>query len=164
MTLGTSLRIEEATEKDVPLILQFIKDLAQYEKELARVTATEERLRASLFGSRHYASALIAYIDAEPAAFAIYFFSYASFTASPNLYLEDLFVHPKFRGFGVGKDLLAFLARRAIEHGCARMEWSVLNWNASAIGFYKSLGAEPVRKWTVFHLPAKALRQLAELA
>lgn len=164
MTRRTPLRIEEATEKDVLLVLNFIRDLAEYEKELARVTATEEILRQSLFGPRPYAEALIAFIDNEPAAFAIYFFSYSSFTALPNLYLEDIFVRPNFRGLGIGKELLAFLARRAVERSCGRMEWSVLNWNESAIRFYETLGAEPVRDWTVFHLAEDAMKKLASLA
>lgn len=161
MKARTPLHVEDATEKDVPLILHFIRDLAEYEKELSRVTATEEALRASLFGARPYADALIGYIDRQPAAFAIYFFSYSSFTGLPNLYLEDIFVRPNFRGLGVGKELLAFLARRAIERSCGRLEWSVLNWNESAIGFYKTLGAEPVREWTVFHLADDAMKRLA---
>jgi GNAT superfamily N-acetyltransferase len=158
------LRIEEAREKDIPLILQFIRELADYEKELVRVTATEEILRTTLFGPAPYAQSAIGYVGEEPAAFAIYFFSYSSFTGLPSLYLEDIFVRPTFRGFGVGKKLLAFLARRAREHGCGRMEWSVLNWNQPAIGFYKRLGAAPVRDWTVFHLAKEDMEDLASFA
>lgn len=156
------LRVEEAREKDVPLILQFIRELAEYEKELVRVTATEEILRTTLFGPEPYAQTVIGYVGEGPAAFAIYFFSYSSFTGLPSLYLEDIFVRPAFRGFGVGKKLLAFLARRAQEHGCGRMEWSVLNWNMPAIGFYEKLGAAPVRDWTVFHLAKEDMEQLAK--
>ena len=158
------LRIEEAREKDVPLILQFIRELAEYEKELVRVTATEEILRTTLFGPAPYAQSAIGFVGEEPAAFAIYFFSYSSFTGLPSLYLEDIFVRPSFRRLGVGKKLLAFLARRAGEHGCGRMEWSVLNWNQSAIGFYEKLGAAPVRDWTVFHLAKEVMENLARLA
>lgn len=158
------LRIEEAREKDVPLILQFIRELADYEKELVRVTATEEILRTTLFGPAPYAQSAIGFVGEEPAAFAIYFFSYSSFTGLPSLYLEDIFVRPTFRGFDVGKKLLAFLARRAQEHGCGRMEWSVLNWNEPAIGFYKKLGAAPVRDWTVFHLAKEDMEDLARFA
>ena len=161
MTARAPLRIEEAREKDVPLILQFIRQLAEYEKELARVTATEEILRTTLFGPKPYAEAVIVYVGDEPAAFAIYFFSYSSFTGLPNLYLEDIFVRPNFRGLGVGKELLAFLARRAGERGCGRMEWAVLNWNESAIGFYEKLGAEPVRDWTIFNLAKEEMERLA---
>jgi len=164
MTDRAPLRIEEAREKDVPLILQFIRELAEYEKELGRVTATEEVLRATLFGPEPYAKTALVYVGEEPAAFAIYFFSYSSFPGVPSLYLEDIFVRPPYRGLGVGKKLLAFLARRAGEHGCGRMEWSVLNWNASAIGFYEKLGAAPVRDWTVFHLAKEEMEEIAKLA
>ena len=155
------LRIEAATEQDVPLILAFIRELADYERALDRVTATEETVRASLFGPKACAEAVIVYEDDVPVAFAIYFFSYASFTGLPNLYLEDILVRPAWRGSGVGRCLFAFLARRASERGCGRMEWSVLNWNAPAIGFYEKLGAQPVRDWTVFHLNKDELEKLA---
>lgn len=161
MTARPPLRIREATQEDVPLILNFIRELAEYEQALDRVSATEEILRATLFGLKRYADALIAYIDKEPAAFAIYFFSYSSFTGLPNLYLEDIFVRAAYRRLGVGKDLLAFLVRRAKEQGCGRLEWSVLNWNKSAIGFYEKLGAEPVLDWTVFHLADDEMDELA---
>ena len=167
LTMSTGLpplRIEEAREKDVSLILQFIRELAEYEKELARVTATQEILRATLFGPEPYAKTAIVYVGEEPAAFAIYFFSYSSFSGVPGLYLEDIFVRPAFRGLGVGKELFTFLARRAGERGCGRMEWSVLNWNESAIGFYEKLGAAPVSDWTVFHLAKEEMEELAKLA
>jgi GNAT superfamily N-acetyltransferase len=159
--MSDRLRIEAAAEVDVPLILTFIRELATYERALDRVTATEENLRASLFGPEPYAESVIAYEDDAPVAFAIYFFSYASFTGRPNLYLEDIFVRPASRGSGVGRRLFAFLARRASERGCGRMEWAVLNWNAPAIGFYENLGAEPVRDWTVFHLNKDEMEKLA---
>lgn len=167
LTMSTrlpSLRIEEAGEKDVSLILQFIRELAEYEKELARATATQEILRATLFGPEPYVKTAIVYVGEEPAAFAIYYFSYSSFSGLPGLYLEDIFVRPAFRGLGVGKELFTFLARRAGERGCGRMEWSVLNWNESAIGFYEKLGAAPVSDWTVFHLAKKEMEELAKLA
>ena len=159
-----SLRIEEAGEKDVSLILQFIRELAEYEKELVRVTATQEILRATLFGPKPYAKTAIVYVGEEPAAFAIYYFSYSSFSGLPGLYLEDIFVRPAFRRLGVGKELFTFLARRAGERGCGRMEWSVLNWNESAIGFYEKLGAAPVNDWTVFHLAKEDMEELAKPA
>lgn len=154
------LRIEPATENDVPLILAFIRDLAEYERALDRVTATEETLRASLFGPEPRAESVIVYENDAPVAFAIYFLSFSSFSGLPNLYLEDIFVRPASRGSGVGRQLFAFLARRARERGCGRMEWSVLNWNP-AIAFYEKLGAEPVRDWTVFHLNKDELEKLA---
>jgi len=161
MTKQALSRIEDATEKDVPLILQFIRELAEYERGADRVSATEDVLRSTLFGSRQTAHAVIAYRGQEAVAFAIYFFSYSSFSGLPNLYLEDIFVRPAHRGLGLGSELFAFLARRAGERGCGRMEWSVLNWNESAIGFYRRLGAEPVSDWTVFHLAKEDLERLA---
>ncbi len=160
MITRAPLRIKQATEGDVPLILRFIRELAQHEKALDRVSATEEGLRATLFGPRPYAEAVIAYEDHEAIAFAIYFFSYTSFSALPGLYLEDIFVRPAARGLGVGRQLFAFLAQRAIDRNCARMEWSVLNWNQQAIRFYEKLSAEPVQDWTVFHLSREKLAQL----
>lgn len=155
------LRIKQATKEDVPLILTFIRELAQHERALDRVSATEEGLLVTLFGPRPYAEAVIAYKNDEPVAFALYFFSYTSFSALPGLYLEDIFVRPATRGLGVGRQLFAFLAQRAIERNCARMEWSVLNWNEPAIRFYENLSAEPVQDWTVFHLSKDKMAQLA---
>ncbi|HUS10144.1 MAG TPA: GNAT family N-acetyltransferase [Pyrinomonadaceae bacterium] len=162
MTKPALSRIDDATEKDVALILQFIRELAEYERGADRVSATEEVLRSTLFGGEQNAHAVIAYRGPEPVAFAIYFFSYSSFSGLPNLYLEDIFVRPAYRGLGLGKELFAFLARRAAERGCGRMEWSVLNWNESAIAFYRKLGAEPVTDWTVFHLAKDRLDELNE--
>lgn len=161
MSTRPPLRIEEATENDIPLILAFIRELAEYERLLDHVTATEEKLRASLFGPEACAEAVIAYERDAPVAFAIYFFSYSTFSGLPNLYLEDILVRPASRGSGVGRQLFAFLARRARERGCQRMEWAVLNWNAPAIGFYEKLGAEPASDWTVFHLNKDELEKLA---
>jgi GNAT superfamily N-acetyltransferase len=160
MIARPALRIEQSTREDVPLILTFIRELAQHERALERVSATEEGLLVTLFGPRPYAEAIIAYKNEEPVAFALYFFSYTSFSALPGLYLEDIFVRPAARGLGVGRQLFAFLAQRAIERNCARMEWSVLNWNEPAIRFYEKLSAEPVHDWTVFHLSKEKLAQL----
>lgn len=164
MSSSGAPRIEEATERDVPLILAFIRELAEYERALERVTATEEILRTTLFGSEQSVECVIAYDGDAPVAFAIYFFIYSSFSASPNLYLEDIFVRPAWRGSGMGRQLFAFLARRAVERGCQRMEWAVLNWNAPAIAFYEKLGAEPVRDWTVFHLNKQEMEKLSNEA
>lgn len=161
MSARPPLRIQDATEADVPRLLDFIRELAVFEKSEDRLIATEETLSATLFGSNRYAHALIAYDDSEPVAFAIYFFSYSSFLAKPNLYLEDILVRTAFRGLGVGEELFGFLARRATEHGCGRMEWSVLNWNEPAISFYQKLGAIPVRDWTVFQLAKEKFEELA---
>lgn len=161
MVARAPLQIKQATKEDVPLILTFIRELARHEKALQRVSATEAGLRVTLFGPRPYAEAVLAYKNGEPVAFALYFFSYTSFSALPGLYLEDIFVRPSARGFGIGRQLFAFLAQKAIERNCARMEWSVLNWNEPAIRFYEKLHAEPMHDWTVFHLSREKLVQLA---
>lgn len=154
------LRIEQAVEEDIPLILVFIKELAKYEKALDRVSATEEGLRRTLFGPRPYAEAAIVRENEEPVAFALYYFSFISFSALPGLYLEDIFVRAGARESGIGRQLMTYLARKAIERNCARMEWSVLNWNQQAIRFYEKLSAEPVNDWTVFHLSNDKMAEL----
>lgn len=156
-----SLRIEPATESDVPIILSLIKALAEYERLAEMVVATEESVRESLFGRSRAAEAVIARIGTEPAGFAVWFYSYSTFLSRPGLYLEDLFVMPEWRGQGIGRELLAHLARIAEARRCGRMEWSVLNWNAPAIGFYQSLGAQPMNEWTVFRLTGEPLAKLA---
>ncbi len=160
-TAPASFRIEKATTEDVPLILQFVRELAEYEKLLDRVTTTEDRVRETLFGANPCAHALLAYDNAQPVGFAVYFFNYSTFVGRPGLYLEDLFVRPEARGKGFGRELLAHLARIAVDHGCRRMEWAVLNWNEPAIGFYKGLGADPMNEWTVFRLSGKVLEDMA---
>ncbi|HEV7744197.1 MAG TPA: GNAT family N-acetyltransferase [Pyrinomonadaceae bacterium] len=164
MSADKLLRVTEATEKDVPLILRFIRDHAEFEKALDRLSITKDRLNALLFGPQPGAEVLIAYLGEEPAGFAMYYFSCSSYTGLPNLYLEDIFVTPAYRGSGVGKKLLASLALRANERGCGRMEWCVLSWNESAVGFYERLGAAPVRDWTVFHMGKNAMDELAKFA
>lgn len=157
----SGLRIEKPTVEDVPLILEFVRALAEYEKLADSVAATEDRLRETLFGPNPSAHALLAYDNNHPVAFAIYFFNYSTFVGRPGLYLEDLFVRPEARGKGFGRELLQHLAHIAVERGCVRMEWAVLNWNEPAIGFYKGLGADPMDDWTVFRLSGKALEDLA---
>jgi GNAT superfamily N-acetyltransferase len=159
--LRSELRIENATEADVPLLLTFIHELAQYEKLPDRVLTNEERLRATLFGPRPYATAVIAFANDEPVAFAIYYFTYQSSTGLPGLFLEDILVREPSRGTGMGRQLFTFLAHKAIEHGCGKMEWCVLNWNKPAAGFYERLGAKPMRDWTVFGLSNDKLHELA---
>src|SRR5438067_3331056 len=136
--------IRAAADADVPLILQFIRDLAEYERLSHRVVATEERLRASLFGSPRFAEVIVGEEDGVPVGFALFFHNYSTFLGQPGIYLEDLFVDPQMRGRGVGKALLAHLARLAKERGCGRLEWAVLDWNTPSIEFYKSLGAVPL--------------------
>ncbi|HET7025917.1 MAG TPA: GNAT family N-acetyltransferase [Gemmatimonadales bacterium] len=155
------LSLRSATAADVPLILRFIQGLADYERLAHECVATEEQLRDTLFGPTPQAEVVLAFQDAEPAGFALFFHSYSTFLAQRGLYLEDLFVFPEFRSKGIGKALLRHLAQLAVERGCGRFEWSVLDWNASAIRFYQSLGAVPMADWTVYRLTGEALRHLA---
>jgi GNAT superfamily N-acetyltransferase len=163
MTAAT-FRIEPATERDIPLILRFIRELAEYEKLGGDVTATESDLRATLFGADHVAHAVIARAGDEPAGFAVYFFSFSTFLGRPGLYLEDLYVRPAWRGRGLGRMLLAELARVAVDRGCGRMVWSVLNWNEMALRVYRAVGARPMTEWTVQRLTGRELEALAATA
>jgi GNAT superfamily N-acetyltransferase len=156
-----TLNIREATESDVPLILQFIRDLAEYEKLAHLVVATEKQLHDTLFASSPYAEVLIAEEDGTPAGFALFFYNFSTFLAQPGIYLEDLFVKPEYRGRGYGKALLSRLARIAHERNCGRVEWAVLDWNEPSIAFYKSLGAQPMEEWQTFRLTGEPLEKLA---
>lgn len=152
--------IRQATADDVPTILGFIRDLAEYEKLSHQVVATEDLLRATLFGPRPAAEVLIAEAEA-PVGFALFFTSYSTFLAKPGLYLEDLFVRPSARGNGHGKQLMVALAKLCVERDYGRFEWSVLDWNEPALKFYRSLGALPQDEWTVQRLTGDALKALA---
>ena len=156
------LTLRNATEEDVPLILQFIRDLAEYERLAHACVATEESVRETLFGERPYAEVVIAEHAGEPAGFALFFHNYSTFLARPGIYLEDLYVRPELRGLGIGKALLARLASLAVERNCGRLEWAVLNWNDSAIRFYRSLGALPQDQWTTYRVTGEALENLAD--
>src|SRR5580704_10811630 len=156
-----SLRIAPATERDVAIILSFIRKLAEYEKLSHQVSATEDLLRNTLFGERRVAEVLIAYLADEPAGFALYFHNFSTFLGRPGIYLEDLFVEPAHRGRGHGKALLAALAKLAVERGCGRVEWAVLDWNEPSIRFYRSLGAVPNDNWLIYRLTGPALHALA---
>jgi GNAT superfamily N-acetyltransferase len=155
------LSIRPATVDDVSLILTFIRALADYEKLLDEVTATEERLRATLFpaSGRPAAECVLAFMDEAPAGFALFFSTYSTFLAKPGLYLEDLFVRPELRGLGIGKALLLHLAKIANARSCGRMEWTVLDWNQPAISFYESIGAQRKREWQICRLTGAALEQ-----
>ena len=155
-----TIRIKPATPADAPIILQLIRELAEFERLLHEVQATEEQLREQLFGARPGAEVVIARMGDEVAGFALFFHNFSTFLAKPGIYLEDLYVRQKFRGQGCGEALLRHLARLAIERGCGRLEWSVLDWNEPAINFYTKLGAVPMKEWTVFRLTGKALGQL----
>lgn len=159
-----STRIRPATPADVPTILRFINELAQYEREPDAVVATEAMIEHSLFGEGHVAHGLIATVNGVPMGFAIYFFNFSTWLGRPGLYLEDLYVTPASRGSGVGRALLTHLARTAVERGCGRMEWSVLDWNQPAIDFYRALGAKPMDEWTVYRLTGQSLDAVAAMA
>ncbi len=159
-----TLRIDPATPADVPLILGFIRELAEYERLSDQVSATESALDATLFGAHPAAEVLIARDDDGPAGFALFFANYSTFLARPGLYLEDLYVRPDRRGRGIGRSLLAHIASLAVARGCGRFEWSVLDWNAPAIGFYRALGATPLDEWSIFRLTGDALQALAQSA
>lgn len=161
MSSPNELRIEPATERDIPLILEFVRGLAEYEKHLDRVEATEDRIRKALFGAEPAAQVVFAYDNDTPVGYAIFFYTYSSFIGLPGVYLEDLFVKPEARGKSVGRELLRYLARVAKEKGCSRIEWAVLNWNEPAIGFYQKLGAVPMDEWDVYRLSGTELDRLA---
>lgn len=154
--------IRPATSADLPLIAQFIRDLAAYEKLSDEVRFDEGTLGDRLFGARPYAEVLIGEIDGEPQGFALFFHNFSTFEGKPGIYLEDLFVRPEARGSGLGKALLKRLAALAVERDCARLEWWVLDWNTPSIGFYKALSAKPMDEWTVFRVDGAALTALAE--
>jgi GNAT superfamily N-acetyltransferase len=153
--------IRSATPADVPLILELIRALAEYERLADECEATEERLQRSLFAPIPHAEVLIAELDGKPAGFALFCHNYSTFLAQRGLWLEDLFVREQFRGQGVGRALLERLAQIAIERECGRVDWMVLDWNETAIGFYQSLGAMPLGDWTTFRITGEALQRLA---
>jgi GNAT superfamily N-acetyltransferase len=155
------ITIRPACREDVALILRFIRALAVYEREPDAVIATEETLLAHGFGPNPYFHCLIAELDGSPAGFAFYFFDYSTWLGAPGLYLEDLFVDPAFRGSGLGRALLERLAQIALERGCARMKWEVLDWNTPAIDFYRAMGAEFLDEWRNVRLSGNALKRLA---
>ena len=150
-----------ATVDDVGLILDFIRQLAAYEKIADEVVTDEDQLRQSLFGERQVAEVVIASYEGEPAGFALFFHNFSTFLGRPGVYLEDLFVVPELRGRGIGRVLLSYLARLAVERGCGRLEWWVLDWNEPAIRFYERLGAKAMEEWTVYRLSGATLEDLA---
>ena len=158
---GGGVRIVPATERDVPLVLELIKGLAEYERLAHEVVATEAVLRETLFGARPGAEVVIAYAGEEAAGFALFFHNFSTFLGRPGLALEDLFVRPAWRGRGIGRKLLAHLAALAVARGCGRFEWQVLDWNADAIAVYRRVGAVPMSDWTTYRLTGEALARLA---
>ena len=156
-----TVRIRPAEPADVQVVAELIWQLARFEKLENEVVLTEDLLKAGLFGPRPYAEAVLAEESGEPIGFALFFHTFSTFLARPGLYLEDLFVLPEHRGRGVGRDLLSHLAQLAVDRGCCRLEWAVLNWNREAIRFYERLGAHPNSEWTVYRLAGEALHALA---
>lgn len=161
MASAVNLRIVAATERDVPLILEFIRELAAYERHLDNVETTEARIRETLFGADPAAWVIFAFDENKPMGFAVFYFTYSTCAGLRGLYLEDLFVKPEARGLGIGRQLLRHLAKLAKEKGCWRIEWAVLHWNETAIGFYRKLGAIPMEEWAVYRLFGMPLDQLA---
>lgn len=162
MTPTLDVRIVPATERDTPTILTLIKGLAEYERLAHQVEATEDDIREALFGDWPGAEVVLAYVGSDLAGFALFFHNFSTFLGRRGLYLEDLFVLPAYRGRGIGRRLLSHLARVAVERKCGRLEWWVLDWNESAIRFYKSIGARPMDDWTVYRVDGDALLRLAD--
>jgi GNAT superfamily N-acetyltransferase len=163
MSKNSSPEILPATEADVPLILDLIRGIAEYEKLSHEVVATEELLREHLFGSRPAAEVLIARIEDTAVGFALYFQNFSTFVGRPGIHLEDLFVRPEYRGKGIGRALLTAVAKIAAERKCGRLEWSVLDWNEPAIKFYATLGAKPMSEWTVWRMTEEEIGEMVKL-
>jgi GNAT superfamily N-acetyltransferase len=161
--MNAEVTIRETTPEDAPLILDFIRGIAEYEKLAHEVVATEESLRDSLFGPDRCAECLLAFLGDEPVAYAIFFHNFSTFIGRRGLYLEDLFVKPERRGLGIGKRLLVHLAGIARDRKCGRFEWVALDWNESAINFYKNLGAEMKQEWELFRLDEAGIARVAEM-
>ena len=163
MIIDTSLegfKLKFAEEKDVPLILELIKELADYEKMLDEVVATEEDIYESLF-ERKVAEVVIGEYQNKPVGYIIFFHNFSTFLGRPGIYLEDLYVKPEMRGKGMGKIMLSFLAKLCIERKCGRLEWNCLDWNQPSINFYKQMGAIPMDEWTIYRVCDDALKKLA---
>jgi len=156
--------IRAARPDDAEILVNLVRELAVYEKLEQHARATPDDFRRHLFGPRPAAQALLAEVGGEPVGFALWFATFSTFRGQPGLYLEDIFVKPAYRGRGIGKGLLAAVARLAVEGACGRLEWSVLDWNTAAIGFYRALGARPMDEWTVYRIDEQALGRLADLA
>ncbi len=155
------MRLRQAEPKDVPTLFSLIQALAEYEKLAHAVTGSVEALQEHLFGSRPYAEAILAEYARETAGFALFFPNYSTFLTQPGIYLEDLFVLPKYRRKGMGKEILGYLAKLAVERGYGRLEWSVLDWNSNAIAFYEQMGAEVLPDWRTCRVTGESLKQLS---
>jgi len=162
MNVPNLLNIRAAQQSDVSLIMQLICELADFEQLRHEVTATETRLKSDLFGERPYAEVLLAFVEEQPAGFALFFHNYSTFIGKPGIYLEDLYVRDTFRGQGVGTALLKAVGQLAVTRDCGRYEWSVLNWNKRAIEFYEKMGARPLSEWTVYRVKGENLSKMRE--
>jgi GNAT superfamily N-acetyltransferase len=158
-----TLQIRQATRADVPLVLSFVKDLAEYEKLSHLVVATEEIIAEELFGPNSHTEVLLGHVGTEPVAFAVYFHNFSTFLGRKGLYLEDLYVRPAYRRHGFGRAMLLQVARIAAERNCGRLEWSVLDWNEPAIFFYETLGATIMHEWKLVRVTGDALENMAKL-
>ena len=158
----SNFEIRPARVEDVPVILELIRDLATYERAPNEVVATEKQLVEVLFGERPTAEVLLAFERKSPVGFSVFFHNFSTWLGRPGLYLEDLFIKPEKRERGYGRALLVDLAKIALDRGCGRMEWAVLNWNEPAIKFYRALGAKPLDEWTVFRLTRDGIARLAQ--
>jgi GNAT superfamily N-acetyltransferase len=162
--MPNSITIRPAAPHEMPLVLEFVRELAVYEHLEHEMTATAEDFAAALFGPQACAEVVFACVDHTPVGYALFFRTFSTFVGKPGIFLEDLFVRPQARGHGIGKRLLSWLARTALERGCGRLEWAVLDWNEPSIGFYRSLGAIAQDEWTTYRLTDEALEQLARQA
>lgn len=162
--MADNITIRPATRHEMPQVLAFIRELAVYEHLEHQVVASAADLSAALLGPRPYAEVVFACLEGVPVGFALFFHNFSTFLGKPGIYLEDLFVRPEARGHGIGKRLLAWLAATALERGCARLDWAVLDWNEPALGFYRSLGAVAQDDWTTLRLTDAALERLAREA
>lgn len=156
------LKLRPATPEDAPLILQFIRELAEYERDPKAAVATEADILRHAFSEHPLIHVVLAEWEGRPAGFALYFFNFSTWQGKPGLYLEDLFVRPALRGFGIGKALLKHLARIAVEHGCTRYVWQVLDWNEPSIKFYEAMGARQMKNWITCRVDGEALARMAE--
>ena len=159
--MADTVTIRPAAAHELPLVLEFIRELAVYERLEHEMSATTADLAASLFGPRPYAEVVFACLDGTPVGFALFFHNFSTLLGKPGIYLEDLFVRPQARGRGIGRRLLAWLARTTLERGCARLDWAVLDWNAPSIAFYRSVGAVAQDEWTIMRVSGAALEDLA---
>ena len=159
--MADTVTIRPAAAHELPLVLEFIRELAVYERLEHEMSATTADLAASLFGPRPYAEVVFACLDGTPVGFALFFHNFSTLLGKPGIYLEDLFVRPQARGRGIGRRLLAWLARTTLERGCARLDWAVLDWNAPSIAFYRSVGAVAQDEWTTMRVSGAALERLA---